>query len=348
MKTTLQNIIKNVSYIAPGPAVSGDSGPSSLQKKQRPHNCEELAAIDIADGHICIAHVTLNHGNEITLQHAGSADYSKQESDAELAKKIQKLWKKCEIPTHMATTCLHTRSLSIKHFKYTGLTHDDLKTALQLEAEDAMQLPPEKIAHDWHLNPPQDTPDNPTTSGILISAPSLKIKRLIKTLRSAGIYPAIIDTGPTAISNLYLQFNGELPADESLAIINVADYHADICILYEGSNLYPRSICSQSGPWKQNSDYLVETLQDALLYYHVKVCKNPITRILVTGDIPEQTDLLEAIENSTQISTRFWNPLDDPKMTIAKTCHKQEHLTINQSLMATCLGLALRREDSHD
>ncbi|MFC1467995.1 type IV pilus biogenesis protein PilM [Verrucomicrobiota bacterium] len=309
---------------------------------------EQLAAIDLSDGRIFAAFVTRDNTGKTKLQRAGWSTYSFNDSDETVARKIRQLWKECEIPTHLVTTCLHTRSLSIKHFKYTGLSMPEIESALRLEAEESMQLPANEIILDWHLNDPQGTPDNPTTSGILASAPSRKAKRLINKLRKAGLYPAIIDTGPTAVSNLYLQLKGKLPAGESLAIVNLSDFHADICILYEEKNLYPRSIFSQSERWNKNIDYLLESLQDALLYYHIKISKDPIKKILVTGSIPEDPGFIAQLSESTGLPAECWNPLDEPDLHIAKACDRDTLIHTNQSLMTTCLGIALRREAEYD
>lgn len=351
MKTTLQNLIKSIKYVAPGPAVPVGPGVSGFMNTIK-HACkcatqERLAAVNICDGYICAAYLTQVKEEQPMLQRLGWATYTFNESDESIAKKIHQLWKECEIPTHLVTTCLHSRSLSLKHFKYSGLTQPEIESALQLEAEDALQLPPDEVVMDWHLNKP-NTPDQSDSSGILVSAPSRKVKQLVHTLRTAGLYPAVIDTGPTAVSNLYLSLKGSLPAGESLVILNLSDFHADICVLYEGQNLYPRSVFSQSGKWENNVNYLLENLQDALLYYHVKVCKDPIKKILITGEIFENESFLAQLKESTRLPAEIWNPLEEPAIQAAKACYLEPMANVNSSVITTCLGLALRRETEYD
>lgn len=352
MKTTLQKALKSIQYIAPGPAVS--TGPGTPLRKQKKNKSqtgtkrENLAGIDISDGHICAAYFNQNPDGTFELQRAGSTTYKFHESEANLSRKVATLWKECEIPTHLATACLHTRSLSIKPFKYKGLTESDLESALRLEAEEAMQLPPNEVVFNWHINHIETHADALTTSGILVSAPARKVKQLIKILRTAGLYPALIDTVPTATSNLYLDLHGNLPPNQSIALLNLSRHRADICILYNGDNLYPRPIFSHSGSWNENTPYLIETLQGALLYFHVKIDKASISKILVTGDLPESPELLQEIERETQLKTERWNPIAESQMAISKTCKKNILNHLNQPMMTTCLGLALRREASDD
>lgn len=352
MKTTLLNIINRINYVAPGPAVSIGPGSSSLTetKKHRRSKltCEELAGIDISDGLICATYLTRSEHGAIQLQHAGWARYDYNESPESLSLKIKHLWKECGIPMHLVTTCLHTRSLAIKHLKYTGLSHNDLYSALQLEAEEALQLPPNELVFDWHTNRTDGAPNTPVTSGLLVSAPTRKITRLVNTLRNAGLYPAVIDTAPTAISNLYLTLNGNLPKGESRALLTFSSHNAVICILYEGDQLYARSIFSHSGSWNDNADYLIETLQDALLYYQVKINKDPITKILLTGDVPQEAEFIEKIRVRTELPITLWNPLSDPMIDVSKKCQSDLLTLTSPSQLATSLGLALRREATHD
>ena len=112
---------------------------------------ENIAGINIADGVISVARVIRRSRKKIQLTHAGWTEYAPDASEDEIALSIRKIWKAAKIPTKTVCVGLHSQSLCLKYFRYPDLSPMELTSALKLEAEETLQLPPEQIMLDGHL-----------------------------------------------------------------------------------------------------------------------------------------------------------------------------------------------------
>ena len=159
---------------------------------------ENIAGINIGDGVVSAARIVRRGRKKIMLTHAGWMEYAPDASDAEIVKVIRTLWKTIKMPTHTVCTGLQSRSLCLKYFKYPDLAPRELASALKLEAEETLQLPPEEIMMDWHLNRPASDPYTQLgeqLQGVLIAVGKEQVNRNLNLLKRAGLYPVIMDVG---------------------------------------------------------------------------------------------------------------------------------------------------------
>lgn len=307
---------------------------------------EDIAGINIGDGFVSIARIVRRGRKKILLTHAGWLEYSLDASDEELVQVIRKLWKKCKMPTRTVCVGLQSRSLCLKYFKYPDLAPRELTSALQLEAEESMQLPPNEIMLDWHLNRPKNDPYTQMGEqlhGILVGAEKKQVNRQLLLLKKAGLYPVIMDVGSTSLCNLYLALRGEsVNADNAACVVSLSRYNADISILYKDHFIYPRTIISRSAEWETKVQYLIENISDALLYYHVKVDKTPVNRLILTGFVPDDPHFVGHIHDTIGLPTEVWTPLKDDNFMIANSVKSSKEYDVMSPLMTTSLGLGLR------
>jgi Tfp pilus assembly PilM family ATPase len=307
---------------------------------------ENIAGISIADGIVSVARVVRQNHKQLQLTHAGWQEYAPDASDEEIVQTIRRLWKRTRMPTRTVCVGLQSRSLCLKYFSYPDLTQGELKSALRLEAEESMQLPPEEIVLDWHINRAKNDPytqQGEALQGILVAVSKDQVNRQMMLVKKAGLYPVIVDVGSTALCNLYLALRGErVSRDRGVCVVNLARFSADISILYSDHYIYPRSIISRSAEWSSKVQYLIENISDALLYYHVKVDKTPVTRLVLTGFVPEDRAFIRQIHDTIGLPTEIWSPLEDENFGLSRGFGGARKDEVLSPLMTTSLGLAMR------
>jgi Tfp pilus assembly PilM family ATPase len=308
---------------------------------------ENIAGINVGDGFVSASRIVRRGRRKIALTHAGWMEYAPDTPDEELVQIIRKLWRQCRIPTRTVCVGLHSRSLCLKYFKYPDLSQIELVSALKLEAEESLQLPPEQIMLDWHLNRPRNDPytqQGEQLQGVLVAVSRDQVVRRMNLVKKAGLLPVMMDVGCTSLCNLYLTLRGEsVNTENAVCVVNLSRYTADISILYNDHYIYPRTIISRSADWERKVQYLIENISDALLYYHVKVDKTPVNRLVLTGFVPDSPEFLGQIHDTIGLPTEVWNPLQDKNFVIAGSAagwaKGAEAVT---PLMTTSLGLGLR------
>lgn len=307
---------------------------------------ENIAGINIGDGFVSASRVVRKGRKKIALTHAGWAEYAPDASDDEIVRVIRKLWKSCKMPTKTVCVGLHSRSLCLKYFKYPDLSQMELTSALKLEAEETLQLPPEKIMLDWHLNRPRDNPYTQLgeqLQGVLVAVAKDQVNRHMSLLKKAGLYPVVMDIGCTSLCNLFLALRGDkVSKDNAVCVVNLSRYNADISILYNDHYIYPRTIISRSAEWSSKVQYLIENISDALLYYHVKVDKAPVTQLVLTGFVPEEPEFVAQVHDTIGLPTEVWSPLKDENFQVSSKLRSSRKRNVITPLMTTSLGLSLR------
>ncbi len=304
---------------------------------------ENVAGISIGDGFVCASRVVRHGRRKLHLTHAGWMEYAPDASDDEIVQIIRKLWKKTGMPTRTVCVGLQSRSLCLKYFSYPDLAQGELSSALRLEAEESLQLPPEDIVLDWHINRPKSDPYTQLgekLQGVLVAVSREQATRQMMLVKKAKLFPVIMDVGCTSLCNLYLALRGEKVSRESgVCVVNLSRFSADISILYNDHYIYPRTIISRSAEWSSKVQYLIENISDALLYYHVKVDKTPVTQLVLTGFVPEDKAFVSQIHDTIGLPTEVWSPLRDDNFAVGARVKEANVIT---PLMTTSLGLALR------
>lgn len=308
---------------------------------------ESIAGLNIGDGFVSASRIVRRGRKKIVLTHAGWMEYAPDATDDEIVQIIRKLWKKCRMPTRTVCAGLHSRSLCLKFFKYPDLSQMELVSALKLEAEETLQLPPEQIMLDWHLNRPRNDPytqQGEQLQGILVAVSKDQVVRQMNLLKKAKLLPVIVDVGCTSLCNLFLTLRGDtVNSDNAVCVVNLSRYTADISILYNDHYIYPRTIISRSADWESKVQYLIENISDALLYYHVKVDKTPVNRLVLTGFVPESPDFIGQVHDTIGLPTEVWNPLQDKNFIVAAdVTNSPMGEGVVTPLMTTSLGLGLR------
>lgn len=297
---------------------------------------EQVIGLDINDGQITAAWF---HSGQ--LKRLASRDYSPEADDRQIARVVREMWHRERMPTRTVQTCLHSQNLLIRYFKYENISREELPNVLALEAEEALQCPIHQISLDWQLNLNQPVaPKNVTQklSGTLVAAPKQKVQQHLKLIKAAGLYTVNVHVSYSALINLYTWLMQEQDA-EPVCLINITLNTADI-IMHSGRSNYPRTLFSAGTEWKQNTPYLLENIQNALLYYHLKLKHPPIKQILLTGQLSGLNDFLTSLSDQTSLPVKELDVLSMLPIDKAFSCKKQ------LSNQTTAISLGLRKEYS--
>lgn len=198
---------------------------------------------------------------------------------------------------------------------------------------------------DWHLNRPKGDPytqQGEQLQGVLVAVAKDQVTRQMNLVKKAGLLPVMMDVGCTSLCNLFLALRGDsVTTENAVCVVNLSRYNADISILYNDHYIYPRTIISRSAEWESKVQYLIENISDALLYYHVKVDKTPVNRLVLTGFVPDSPEFIGQIHDTIGLPTEVWNPLQEENFLIARNVQSKTS-DAAASLMTTSLGLGLR------
>ena len=294
--------------------------------------------MDFHHDHIVASHfITTPDGPRLNKLAVGQ--YKTGMTDRQIAEAIREFWKKEKIPTRTVCTCLHSRALVIRYFNYQNLSMDELPHVLALEAEEALQCDAGHIAMDWQLN--QTSAQTSGLSGTLIAAPRKTITRHLNLIKAAGLYSIRVDASCSALSNLYSFLNKNSPS-RPVCLISLTERAADI-VMCSNEGAYPRSLFSADKQWKDNQDYLLENIQNALLYYHLKLKNPPIEQILMIGKTSQMNDFQKKLTQQTALPVTHLNITDNPILQYNQPepdCRQDWNCNL-----ATGIGLGLRKED---
>jgi Tfp pilus assembly PilM family ATPase len=307
---------------------------------------ETLAGLDIGDRQVAAAQVLASRDGRLTVQYAGVQEYAPDASDAQIAGAVRALWQKHHFPTFTVCSCLRSQSLTLKHFGFSGISERDLLSALKLEAEEALQIPPDRITFDWHLSRNDPVQGGSSTSreieGVLVAAPSAEVDRHLAILKMAGLYAVVMDVGPLAISNLFCALRNRKASEKSVCIVNLGRRTADISFLYNEASIYPRSVFSRAADWVENPRYLADNIQDALKFYQFKLRRESVQQILVCGQIPGAKNYLDQLGQAIGVPVEAWDPVQEVELSMRTRRVFAGNNGSMGSAMAVSLGLALR------
>ncbi|HPR82280.1 MAG TPA: pilus assembly protein PilM [Pontiellaceae bacterium] len=302
---------------------------------KRLFGCEEdVIGLDINYGRVVAAHFS-NAGSGFQMDRLAAGEFPVEFTDQQLAKWLRVFWKKEKLPGRTVRTCLHSRSLIVRYFNYKNLTTDELAQTLRLEAEEALQKPANELCFDWHVNPVETARKSVELSGFLAAVPRKTITRHLNLMRAAGLYSIHVEIGCSALYNFYTRLRDETDTSP-VCLINLADRTADI-IMLSNSGIYPRTLFSANDSWDKNLGYLMENIQNALLYYHLKTNQHPMEKIVLIGRIPDKENFSRTLAKNTALPVNILNPGADPRIAVDRL-----NLSIPETFnVATGIGLAL-------
>lgn len=309
---------------------------------------EKIAGLDIGSHYAAAAQAVDDGNGGVHVIRHGYTSFAPGWDAVKRAAAVKKMWKKSRIQTSTVSTCFHSSALLIKSFKYSNLQLDELASTLLLEAEEAIQAPPEAICLDWWTHNAWQSHGTwinssfagvRSISGIMVAASKDRVQRHLDLLRLAGLYPVELDVRCLAGANLFHKMERKSVGTKTVHFSYISGTVADMAIIAPDGQMFPRSVNSRSGAWIDAPSYLAEHIREHLEFYEYKMQKHPVDELYVTGRAAMSQKLRESIQEETGLPVTLWNPFTDLKESDASHDSRQDSYGLR---LISAIGLARR------
>lgn len=297
---------------------------------------ETIAGLVLWEEQVVVAVLDHRRGSTV-LKQAGQFVFPKNATDAERSKLLKKWWKSSYFCTRSVWAGFHTSSDIQKYFSL-PVDESGLREALTLEAEESLQVESPNALMDYFLFEKEDK-DDPCT-GMMFATPRWSILRYKKILEDAGLLVCGIGVPSVEMARAFRWLGTPVSSQFADCVVFLTQSSANVVIIYGEGALYSRTVESSSGGWGDNLEYLVQSLNDAFMYFQLYLSSIPVGRIQVTGHFPENVDMTGFLLMETGLVVRQWDPLADKE----KLYCPPKLAAAAPDLLAGCLGLALRRD----
>lgn len=305
---------------------------------------EDVAGVDVGDDYVALARIR-RKGARWSVTHAATTPCDTAAAPEAVAGVVRGLARKVGLSTRTTASSLHSRSLLYRYCRFPGIGEpDEIRAAMRIEAEEALQLPPDEIVTAWQpLGGAQE--GAPAAEGILVAVPERDVVRHVRILQLAGLYPAMLDVRCMALANLYRSVRpavaDDREGDRIVCLTHMSASSADTAILYGGDRVYARSVHFRAGANAEDrTAYLLGSLQDVLKYFRFKLHNRPVDELVMMGRVPDPARLCERATAACGVPTSLWDPAADLGLPTGRRGGGAD-----PALLCVALGLALWGED---
>lgn len=212
---------------------------------------------------------------------------------------------------------------------------------------------------------------------LLVAAKREQIEDYAQLVRGAKLKPVVCEIDAFSVENLF-EYSRGLPADQTIALINVGATLTSLSILNNGIREFTRVIASGGSvitdeiqralniPFEQAealkcgnpndasrpaqvgevieavTDSIAAEIQRSLDFFLATSGEGEIARIYVTGGTANLASLSRAVEQRTRITTEVWSPTE--RIQVDGKDLDQGFLEEKAAQLSVALGLSLRKE----
>lgn len=306
----------------------------------------DIAGIEFGDTHIAIARLREKASGAYAVTHAGWANYEPAAPMQVKAEAVKALWKRTRMPTRTVCAALRSSSMVVRSFSVPAMTVDEVRRVLDLQAEEALQLSRQEIVVEWLVNHEEGTSPQSGRgiTGIYAAAPVKDVDSALELLHAADLDPVILDIRALAVANLRAALKGADAADYPLCLVNISPHSADIILQHAPGVIYPHTVYCRASTWDDTPEFLVENIRDVLRYGEYKLGWNPVTRVVLAGQVLEGSVLQKRVREALNLEVQVWEPWEEclelsrpVKRLLSRECIG------DGGILVPALGLALRR-----
>lgn len=302
----------------------------------------DIVGVEFGDNCLMAARLSGKGDGHLSLTHAGMKPCSPSLPERDIASALRSLWKETRMPTRTVCASLRSASLVMRYFKCPLMPDPELQSALQLQAEEALQMDRDQLVVDWHRIDRSATGVSAAQiEGVWTAAPVADVDRQLEILFMAGLDPVILDVRAMAVANLYLELNARRE-QESICVVNMCPHSADVIILPLSGGVYPHTIFCRASTWGDAPGFLSENIRDVLRYSQFKLDWAKVGKVLLTGELPPDDGFADKVAAGLGLPVEKWNPLKDLRLKhgVERYLEKMEGGGMG---LACCLGLGLRK-----
>ncbi len=307
----------------------------------------DVAGINFGDSHVTAVRLLGKARGPYEVTHAGWGTYDPSAPEQVVAAAVKALWRKARLPTKTVVASLRSSALVVRYFKYPSMYEDELRSALELQAEECLQVTRDQLVVDCHINKGRVLQvgrrvEGEMIEGVLAAAPARDVDRMLSILRMAGLDPLILDVRAMAVANLYATLAAE-SEDPTICVVSLSPHSADVIVLSKSGGIYPHTVFCRASTWAESPAFLCENIRDVMKYSEFKLDWEPAQRVILTGDLsPLKGDFITKIQTGVRLPVETWNPLKCLVLKAKGIKELMESSPENAAMLAPSLGLALR------
>ncbi|MCX7819318.1 MAG: pilus assembly protein PilM [Kiritimatiellae bacterium] len=309
---------------------------------------ELIAGLDVGEEGVAAACVTASRDG-LTVTHGGYEPVPEGAGEAEVARVIRHLWRRGRMPSRLVCTALGGGAVLLQNFRYEGLTEEQVRSAVRLEAEEALQIPSSELVLDCHIagrNGGGHSGEG--CEGIFAAAPRAAVDQYRRRLELAGVVPVVLDAAPLALANLWLWLARNRSTDEVVFVVDIGRRQAHIAQISREGRAAARTVVFGAADGEAISDYLAENIASQQEYAEARFGMPAARRLLLTGVRSEDERLRAGLARELAVAVEEWIPLGDPQI----RCEGRARALVSDAglarRMSVCLGLALRGLEDGD
>jgi type IV pilus assembly protein PilM len=291
-----------------------------------------------------------------------------------VADTLQQIWRAARINQKEVSLGVSGQSAIIRKITVPMMTSEELEEQIQWEAEQHIPFDIKDVHVDYQVlrrNPEQSQMDL-----LLVAAKRDQINDYAQLARDARLKPIVCDIDAFSIQNLFELSRG-LPADQTVALINVGANLTSLNIVANGVSAFTREIANGGHAISEQiqkqlgipfelaealkcgttetpappqvaqiiesaTDGIAAEIQRSLDFFMATSGDGDIARIYVTGGTSKIPSLAVAIERRARVPVEVWAPTE--KLSIDSKRVDAGLLGIHAPQLAVALGLALRKE----
>lgn len=306
---------------------------------------EVIVGLDVTDNGVAAACVAVSSG-QLLVTHGAIEPWGEGE---EMRRTIRRLWREARFPSRMVCASLNSGAVLLHYFRYEGLTEEQVRSAVRLEAEETLQIPSQALVLDCYLIGANGAGrEGGVCEGVLAAAPRSAVSEFCRRLQGAGLMPVIIDAAPLALSNLWLWLTRDQRGDDVIFLVGLARRQAHLVQVSRTGRAFGRTVVFETEETRARGAYLAENIASHQEYAETKLAMPPARCLLITGEGSEDEVLRSLLAQRLALSVEEWLPLTDPAV---RCVGRARSLLANMDAarrMSVCLGLALRGVDHGD
>ncbi|MDO8684271.1 MAG: type IV pilus assembly protein PilM [Armatimonadota bacterium] len=131
-------------------------------------------------------------------------------------------------------------SVVLRVIEVPKMNQAELAETMKWEVERQVPFSPTEVVMDFHpLEKPNQAPDAQNMEVLLAVAQQDMINSHVETLIAAGLKPVAIDVEPLAAGRAVIDLSANGDGEKTVAILNIGDTNADLCIFEGGMLTFP-------------------------------------------------------------------------------------------------------------
>lgn len=293
----------------------------------------------------------------------------------EVTETLRRLYSEHNIKNRNVAISVSGQSVIIRKITVPIMTAAELDEQIQWEAEQHIPFDIKDVQIDYEVL--RRHTERGQMELLLVAAKRDEINDYAQFVREARLKPVVVDIDAFTVQNLFEVTQG-IPADQTLAIINLGASLSSLNIVTSGTSVFTRDIASggnaineeiqrqtglsfeQAEAYKCGApgaglvphqvqeiidgvcDTIAAEIQRSLDFYMATSGESQLQRVCLTGGTANLTALRNAIQHRTKAPTEFFNPVEKIQVdtrTVSESLLQERH-----AQLAVAIGLSLRKD----